>query len=66
MPKRTMRVVKPGERTNPEGKPVSNRILLSLPDAEYRSIRKGLEFVPLPHHRSRIEKSSMFISRIAG
>jgi|ERR1700730_521480 len=55
MPNRTMTVVKPGERTNPEGKPVSNRILLSLPDAEYRSIRKGLEFVPLPHHRSLYE-----------
>jgi CRP-like cAMP-binding protein len=55
MPKRTMRVVQPGERTNPEGKPVSNRILLALPDKEYRSIRKGLEFVSLPHHRSLYE-----------
>jgi CRP-like cAMP-binding protein len=55
MPKRTLRVVQPGERTNPQGKPVSNRILLSLPDAEYRSIRKGLEYIPLPHHRNLYE-----------
>jgi CRP-like cAMP-binding protein len=55
MPKRTMRVLQPGERTNPEGKPVSNRILLALPDKEYRSIRTGLEFVALPHHLSLYE-----------
>jgi len=55
MPKRTLRVVQPGERTNPQGKAVSNRILLSLPDVEYRAIRKGLEYVPLPHHRSLYE-----------
>ena len=55
MPKRAMRVVQPGERTNPEGKAVRNRILLALPDKEYRSIRKGLEFIDLPHHRSLYE-----------
>ena len=40
-----------GERTNPSGKPVSNRILLSLPDDEYRQIRAHLEFVKLEPHR---------------
>jgi CRP-like cAMP-binding protein len=55
MPKGNMTVVRPGERSNAEGKAVSNRILLALPDKEYRSIRKGLEFIPLPHHRSLYE-----------
>ena len=45
-------VLQPGERTNPAGKPVRNRILLSMPDAEYRSIRPHLEFLILPQHRS--------------
>lgn len=40
-----------GERTNPSGKPVSNRILLSLPDDEYRQIRAHLEFVKLEPYR---------------
>ncbi len=47
-----LRVLQPGERTNPAGKPVRNRILLSMPDAEYRSIRPHLEFRSLPHHHS--------------
>lgn len=43
---------KPGERTNPQGKPVSNRILLSLSDDEYRAVRPHLHFVEMPHHRT--------------
>jgi len=39
------------ERTNPEGKPVSNIILLSLSDSDYGSLRPHLEFVSLPNHR---------------
>jgi hypothetical protein len=42
--------VQSGERTNPDGKAVSNKILLSIPDDEYRSIRPYLQFVALPHH----------------
>jgi CRP-like cAMP-binding protein len=60
MPKRNLRVVHPGERTNPQGKPISNRILLAIPDAEYRSLRPGLEFLPLPHHRSLYEPNRKF------
>jgi CRP-like cAMP-binding protein len=45
----------PGERTNAAGKPVSNAILLSLPDAEYRRVRPHLHFVDLPHHHSLYE-----------
>lgn len=50
-----VRVMQPGERTNAQGKPVSNRILLSLPDSEYRAIRPALEFLDLPHHLSLYE-----------
>ncbi|MGH9814783.1 MAG: Crp/Fnr family transcriptional regulator, partial [Candidatus Acidiferrales bacterium] len=39
-----------GERTNAGGKPISNRILLSIPPREFRAIRRYLELVPLRHH----------------
>jgi CRP-like cAMP-binding protein len=55
MARKSLRVVQAGERTNPQGKPVSNRLLLALPDSEYRAIRPGLEFLDLPHHRSLYE-----------
>ena len=42
----------PGERTNREGKPVANTILLSIPDAEFDAIRPHLDFVPLPQRSS--------------
>lgn len=42
--------VQVGERTNPAGKPVSNKILLSISAADYRKIRPHLEFVDLPGH----------------
>lgn len=41
-----------GERTNFEGRPVSNGILLSLPDSEFQSIRPLLTFEYLPSHTS--------------
>ena len=40
----------PGERTNPEGKPVGNKLLLAVPDREFRLIRRHLEFLEMPHH----------------
>jgi CRP-like cAMP-binding protein len=42
--------VHPGERTNPEGKSVSNVILLVIPDDEFTRIRPGLQHVDLPTH----------------
>ena len=39
-----------GERTNAAGKPVSNKILLSISDSEYNSIRPHLEYLRLPNH----------------
>ncbi len=45
-------IAQPGERTNPDGKPVRNKLLLAVPDEEFRSIRSHLQFVNLPHHFS--------------
>jgi CRP-like cAMP-binding protein len=45
-----IQVVQPGERTNPAGKPVRNKVLLAASDEEFRIIRPHLEFVNLPHH----------------
>ena len=41
-----------GERTNPAGRPVSNAILLSIPEEEFDMIRPHLEFVALPQRLS--------------
>ena len=43
-------IAQPGERTNPAGKAVRNKLLLAVPDEEFRSIRSHLQFVNLPHH----------------
>jgi hypothetical protein len=45
-------IAQPGERTNPVGKPVRNKLLLAVPQEEFRSIRSHLQFVDLPHHFS--------------
>jgi CRP-like cAMP-binding protein len=44
-----LQVVQSGERTNTEGKPVSNLILLSISDSDYSSLRPHLEYVSLPN-----------------
>jgi len=44
------KVVHSGERTNAEGKPVSNLILQSMSDGEYSLLRPHLEYVSLPGH----------------
>jgi CRP-like cAMP-binding protein len=44
--------IRAGERSNWEGKAVSNRILLRIPDEEFRGIREHLEYIELPHHYS--------------
>jgi CRP-like cAMP-binding protein len=55
--------VRPGERTNPAGKPVRNKLLLAAPDAEFRALRPHLEFVDLPHHTSiqRPHRTAQFV-----
>src|SRR6202158_4482391 len=40
----------PRERTNTAGKQVSNKILLSISDSDYSSLRPHLEYVSLPNH----------------
>ena len=50
MESKNIQVAQAGERTNPAGKPVSNVILLSASDNDYRSLRPFLEYVDLPDH----------------
>ena len=40
----------PSKRTNTAGKQVSNKILLSISDSDYRALRPHLEYVSLPNH----------------
>jgi CRP-like cAMP-binding protein len=54
---KSSRVVRAGERTNAEGKPVSNKVLLSTPDSEYLLMRPHLKYVDLPGHLSLHEPS---------
>src|SRR6202521_4391331 len=42
------RVVRAGERTNVDGKSVSNKVLLAMPDNEYELMRLDLTYVDLP------------------
>jgi CRP-like cAMP-binding protein len=53
--RKDFQIALPGERTNAAGKPVSNKLLLSIPDSEYHAIRPHLEFLSLPHHRTLYE-----------
>src|SRR5579859_7436190 len=41
-----------GERTNVEGKHVTNKVLLATPDNEYQLMRPDLTYVDLPDHLS--------------
>jgi CRP-like cAMP-binding protein len=38
-------------RRTADGKPIKNRLFLSIPEKEYLALRCELEFVNLPHHR---------------
>src|SRR5260221_12843306 len=49
---KNFRVVQAGQRTNVEGKSVSNKVLLATPDNEYELMRADLTYVDLPHHLS--------------
>src|SRR3984893_3906677 len=51
MESKGLQVVQSGERTNTDGKPVSDIILLSISDGDYTSLRPHLEYVSLPNHR---------------
>jgi CRP-like cAMP-binding protein len=53
--KKDFQTAQSGERTNSTGKPVSNRVLLSVSDKEYRAIRPHLEFLSMTHQLSLYE-----------
>lgn len=55
MARKDFQIALQGERTNAAGKPVSNKLLLSIPDSEYNAIRPHLEFLNLLHHRTLYE-----------
>ena len=50
MARKDPQIAQSGERTNTDGKPVSNIILLSISDSDYNSLRPHLEYVSLPNH----------------
>jgi len=52
MSEKNFRVAPAGQRTNTEGKQVSNRVLLATPDSEYELMRADLTYIDLPHHLS--------------
>jgi CRP-like cAMP-binding protein len=47
---KNFRVAQNGQRTNGEGKQVSNKVLLAIPDNEYELMRADLTFIDLPDH----------------
>src|ERR1700719_5004205 len=49
---KNFRAVQAGQRTNAEGKQVSNKVLLATPDNEYQLMRADLTYVDLPDHLS--------------
>jgi CRP-like cAMP-binding protein len=49
---KNFRVAQTGQRTNAEGKQVSNKVLLATPDDEYQLMRADLTYIDLPDHLS--------------
>src|SRR5271154_6679155 len=49
---KNFRVPQAVERTNSEGKSVTNRVLSAMPDIEYHLMRADLTYIELPHHLS--------------
>jgi CRP-like cAMP-binding protein len=54
-------VLQYGERTNGDGRSVSNHILLAISDAEYGVLRPHLKLVDLPHHASLHEPNEKLV-----
>ena len=52
MGQKNFRIVQANERTNIDGKHVSNKVLLATPDNEYQLMRPDLTYVDLPDHLS--------------
>ena len=45
-----VRRLRSGERTNPDGMPIRNKLLLAITDSDFAAIRPHLEFLKLPLH----------------
>ena len=54
---KNFRVVRAGGRTNVDGKPIRNKVLLAMPDDQYKLMRPDLTYVDLPHHLSLHEST---------
>jgi CRP-like cAMP-binding protein len=52
MSQRNFRDAPAGQRTNADGKHVSNKVLLAMPDSEYQLMRPDLKYIDLPDHLS--------------
>src|ERR1700726_2112654 len=52
MVQKNFRVAQADERTNIDGKHVTNKVLLATPDNEYQLMRPDLKYVDLPDHLS--------------
>src|SRR6202049_998213 len=52
MSAKNFRVAQTDQRTSVDGKQVTNKVLLAMPDNEYKLIRPDLTYVDLPHHLS--------------
>src|ERR1700675_1005150 len=52
MSAKNFRVAQTDQRTSIDGKPVSNKVLLAMPDNEYELMRADLTFIDLPDHLS--------------
>jgi CRP-like cAMP-binding protein len=59
MGQKNFRIVQANERTNIDGKHVSNKVLLATPDNEYQLIRSDLTYVDLPNHLSLHEPTQI-------
>jgi CRP-like cAMP-binding protein len=51
------RVAQANERTSVDGKPVRNKVLLAMPDNEYKLMRPDLIYIDLPSHLSLHESA---------
>ena len=49
---KNFRVAQTGERTSVDGKEVTNKVLLAMPDNEYKLMRPDLMYIDLPSHLS--------------
>src|SRR6202049_5102711 len=59
MSQKNFRDAPAGQRTNAEGKQVSNKGLLATPDNEYELMRPDLTYIDLPHHLSLHEPTQI-------